>query len=86
MKEEHRRLVLLRRALLANKMSKLQVWHIIRRFWMNYETLESFQENIRTKEYIEYAFFWRKTCEGDEFWQRINSIYRDFLEKNGINS
>jgi hypothetical protein len=86
MREEHRRLVLLRRALLDKKMEKYQIVYIIKRFWLYHETMEHLVEKPRAYGYVSEAFDWTETFESHDFWKRIDVIYRQYLVTNGINS
>jgi len=86
MKEEHRRLVLLRRALLDKKMENYRVTYIIKRFWLYHETMEPCRSEGRLISYVADAFVWEETFEDHNFWTKVSEIYRNFLTKNGITS
>ena len=86
MKEKHKRLVLLRRALLEKGLEKYQILYIIKRFWLYHETMEPCRSEGRLISYVADAFVWEETFEDHNFWTKVSEIYRNFLTKNGITS
>jgi len=92
MKEEHRRLVLLRRALLEyseGKHKMKEVADTVREFWMLRGKMTRVNIDDTVENYIRNAFDWDQCPLGFTsfaIWAKVDDIYRDYLYRKGITS